>query len=97
MVRPATAITPFNTNHKMINIDPKKVIAFFGGPTAVQRRLKKSKVEISLATIEKWSQRSNMPASRFAQLALCAKQDGSEFDLYEFINAPKHTRKTNKK
>jgi hypothetical protein len=76
-----------------INIDPHKVISFFGGREAVQKRLQKAKVIVSLKAIEKWCERSNMPASRFAQLAYCAKKDGREFDLYDFIAKINITKK----
>lgn len=67
------------------NIDPKKVIAFFGGRTATQKRLKQARVPVSLKTIEKWKERGNIPTNRLAQLAMCALADGSKMDIYQFM------------
>lgn len=69
-----------------VKIEPKKIIDFFGGRTATQKRLKKSRVPVSIKTIEKWKERGNMPSQRIAQLAVCALQDGKKFDIYDFLS-----------
>lgn len=68
-----------------LNIDPKKVLAVFGGRMGTWRRLEKSGFRLSVKTIEKWVERNNIPAHRIAQVAACAKEDGRPIDLYNLV------------
>ena len=76
------------------NIDPRKLIDFFGGVSQLHRRLIKAKIEVDISAIKKWKERLNMPANRLAQLAIIARKDGREFDLYDYITAYKMPNKS---
>ena len=77
---------------KNATIDTQKLIQFFGGKDAVLERLKKGRVKIGFKAVENWYYRGSIPASRLAQLALCALEDGRDFDLINFITT-KPTKK----
>lgn len=98
MVRPTPAIKRVTQTNNMnnTNIDPRKLIDFFGGVSALHQRLQKAKVEVDISTIKKWKERLNMPANRLAQLALIARKDGREFDLYDFLTMKSAAKMTNR-
>ena len=69
-----------------LNIDPRKVMAIYGGVTETHRRLTREGYKLSLQAVEKWVERGNIPTARLVQIAACAKKDGRPFDILNVTN-----------
>jgi hypothetical protein len=70
-----------------LNIDPKKVIAIYGGITETHRRLTRAGYSLSLQAVEKWVERGNIPTARLTQIAACAAKDKHPFDILSLTNS----------
>lgn len=68
-----------------LKIDVKKLVAYFGGRSELHRRLDSKGFKMSIKTIEKWSERSNVPAKRLIQLMSLARLENRSLDLNAFV------------
>lgn len=66
-------------------IDTKKLIARFGGRIELWRRLKARGFELSVKTIEKWSERDSIPAYRLVQMMELAQSEKKPLNLNDYI------------
>lgn len=73
----------------MTRLDTKKLIARFGGRSELHRRLNARGVELSVKTIEKWTERESIPSARIVQLMELAQHEKRPLNLNEyFLAAP---------
>ncbi len=66
-------------------LDIRQLVAHFGGRIELWRRLEARGIKLSVKTIEKWTERDNIPASRLCQLMELAQHQGRALDLNNFI------------
>lgn len=66
-------------------IDTKKLIARFGGRIELWRRLKARGFDLSVKTIEKWTERESIPAYRLVQLMELAQSEKKPLNLNDYI------------
>jgi hypothetical protein len=69
-------------------LDIRKLVAHFGGRIELWRRLDARGVVLSVKTIEKWTERDNIPAGRLVQLMELAQHQGRPLDLNNFVLRP---------
>jgi hypothetical protein len=69
-------------------LDTKKLVAHFGGRSELWRRLEARGFKLSVKTIEKWQERSNIPATRLVQLMELAQYERRPLDLNAFVLRP---------
>lgn len=86
-----------NKHNMELNIDPRKVIAIYGGITETHRRFLRAGYSLSLQAVEKWVERGNIPTARLVQLAACMEKDGRPFDILALTNSAKRKAKRNTK
>lgn len=66
-------------------IDTRKLIARFGGRSELHRRLKARGFELSIKTIEKWTERDSIPTYRIVQMMELAQYEKKPLNLNDYI------------
>lgn len=66
-------------------LDIKAVIAHFGGRIELWRKMNARGHRLSVKTIEKWGERSNIPGPRIMQLMDLALSLGRPLNLNKFV------------
>lgn len=69
-------------------LDIKAVIAHFGGRIELWRKMNRRGHKLSVKTIEKWGERSAIPAPRLLQLMDLAIAQGKVLNLNKFVLRP---------
>lgn len=64
-----------------------ELIGELGGPTAVQARLAKRGLSISLKAVNAWVTRRNVPGNWLGELAKMAREDGWVLRLEDYTEA----------
>lgn len=70
-------------------LDVVGIVQWFGGRTELIRDLERYEIaDLSIAAVDKWQSRGQIPAQRQMDLDTLATRKGKKFDLGSFIRRP---------
>lgn len=69
----------------MPEIDARRLIRSFNGPTELRRRLLRDGYDLNIKTLERWAARGRIPTDWLLILSAYAEQDGRHLRLHEYI------------